>query len=151
MKIRLATVHDKKVVLELFDELILEVCRLSQKPAYTFGRDKQESLFDHVIKRDDVKIFLAEENGKIVGMVNFFIKPIVRRGCFMGYIEDFVVAESVRGKGIGTKLMNEVKKYCRENNINVIKLSSALPLESAHRFYEKNSGKFTEKLYRFDL
>lgn len=151
MQIRFAQKKDREAVLNLLDELINDVSCKSGKPAYTFGREKQEALYVQVIKRDDIKIFLAEENGKIIGMVNLFINPIMRRGCYMGHIEDFVVAESVRGKGIGTKLMTEVKKYCKENDINVIKLTSSMPLTDAHRFYEKNGGKFTEKMFRFEL
>ena len=50
--------------------------------------------------------------------------PIMRRGYDQGHIEDFVVTEKMRRKGIGTELINKVKHYCRENNIKVIKLIS---------------------------
>ena len=52
---------------------------------------------------------------------------------------------------MGTQLFNAVKDYCRKNNIKVIKLDSGNELTSAHKFYEKNGGRTSERFFRFDL
>ena len=59
--------------------------------------------------------------------------------------------EKARGKGIGTALINAIKDYCKKKRIKVIKLTSGLELTRAHKFYMKNGGVFTEKLFRFNL
>lgn len=152
MNIRFATKEDKEQVLDLLDELIKEVNLQSGKPPkFSSGRESQGKLYDEILQRDDVKIFVVEENGKLLAVADLFILPIMRRGYNYGHIEDFVVTKNTRGKGVGTQLMNAIKDYCREHSIKVIKLTTALELTSAHKFYEKQEGKFTEKMYRFDL
>ena len=41
-----------------------------------------------------------------------------------------------QGRGIGRKLMNKLEEYAVDNNINFIRLNSALKREEAHKFYE---------------
>ena len=71
----------------------------------------------------------------------------MRHGWHRGHVEDFIVNET----GIGTQLFNAIKQYCKENNIKVVKLDSGVDLIGAHQFYEKIGGKFTEKMFRFDI
>ena len=152
MKIRLANLDDRDSVLLLLDELIAEVNKRSGKPAKLHdGQIKREKIFEELINKQDVKIFVAEEESRLVGIADLFIVPIMRRGYYQGHIEDFIVAEKARGKGVGTKIMNAIKEYCKENNINVIKLTSGFELEDAHKFYEKHGGMHTEKMFRFNL
>lgn len=152
MNVRFATIQDKKNVLLLLDELINEINKKSGRPAATSdGNDKRGKIYEELVNRQDIKIFVAEEGSKLLGVADLFILPIMRRGYHQGHIEDFVVTENMRGKGVGTELMNKIKDYCRENNIKVIKLTSGFELEDAHKFYEKQGGKFTEKMFRFDL
>ena len=77
--------------------------------------------------------------------------PNIRHGWHRGHIEDFFVTNTERGKGTGTKLLNFIKDYCQQNNIKVIKLDSGNELTAAHKFYEKNGGKTTERFFRFDI
>lgn len=91
------------------------------------------------------------ETGKTVGIATFFIYPVIRRGHYRGQLEEMVVTETMRGKGIGSKLIEPVIAYCKQNNIPTMRLNSGLEFTGAHAFYEKHGGKFTEKMYRFDL
>ena len=147
MNIRLAQSKDGGKILGLLDELLEEAMGKhvdqDSKP--------RMALFAKTLSREDIKMFIAEENGEVVGFINFFILPVVRRGANFGHVEDLVISKSLRGKGVGTELMKEVINYCKANNINVIKLDSGIELTQAHKFYEKMGGKFTEKMFRFDL
>lgn len=155
MTIRFAEPNDKDQVLQLLDELVAEV---NKRRVATGNAPKIESdqiargrLYEEEILRDDVKIFVAEEDNKLIGMAEFFIVPNLRRGYYRGEIESFVVTEKIRGKGIGTKLLNAIFNFCKENNIKIIKLTSGLELVDAHKFYEHHGGKYTERMYRFEL
>jgi GNAT superfamily N-acetyltransferase len=96
-------------------------------------------------------IFVAEEAEKVLGVITFYILPSTRHGSHRGHIEDCVVSKTARGKGVGTQLLDAVKEYCKQNNIKVFKLDSGSYLTDAHKFYEKNGGKQTEKMFRFDI
>lgn len=152
MIVRLAKLKDKVAVLRLLGELIDEVNIRSGESPKGLADDKMPSkLYEELAKREDVKIFVVENEGKILGVADLFIIPIMRRGYYQGHIEDFVITKDMRGKGIGSLLLEAIKDFCKKKGIKVIKLTSGLELTSAHKFYEKNGAKFTEKMYRFDL
>ncbi len=152
MNIRFATIDDNDAVLSLLDELIKQANLKSGSPLTSPEREEtRRNQYKKLLSREDVKIFVAENEGRLVGVVDLFIIPIMRRGYFQGHIEDFVITEEMRGKGVGSKLLEEIKSYCKKNNIKVIKLTTAVEFEEAQKFYEKNDGKFTERMYRFDL
>lgn len=145
MIVRFATLEDKEQVLKLFDEFS-RFFQASDTPSLVGG-----GVYEEVISRPDTKIFIAEENGKLVGIATFYLLPNIRHGWHRGHIEDFFTTESMRGKGVGTAIFNSIKEYCQKHNIKVIKLDSAVELTDTHKFYEKNGGKFTEKMFRFDM
>ena len=152
MKVRFARSEDRKQVLELLDEFGIVI---NKKISYSRGNTEAQKvggpIFNEIIKRKDTMIFLAVEKGNIIGLATFYLLPNIRHGWNRGHVEDFIVSEKMRRKGTGSKLMKSIKIYCRKNKIKVIKLDTALELKEAHRFYEKNGGKYTEKMYRFDI
>lgn len=145
MTIRLANSQDKNQVLALFDEFSA-MFHSEEKPSQVGG-----AIFDEIMSRQDTMIFVAEENNKLQGLVTFYLLPNVRHGWHRGHIEDFFVTSGARGTGAGTQLFDAIKDYCRKNNITVVKLDSGNELTSAHKFYEKNGGKTSERFFRFDI
>jgi N-acetylglutamate synthase-like GNAT family acetyltransferase len=114
MNIREAGKEDKDAILSLLDELLNCVVAKGGHPSpSTNNRDTQGKLFDELLQRNDVKIFVVEENGKIVGVADVFIVPLMRRGYYQAKIEDLVVTEKMRGKGVGSKLFNYIIEYCK--------------------------------------
>jgi GNAT superfamily N-acetyltransferase len=145
MQVRLATSSDKPQILSLFDEFSI-LLQAKDVPSQVGG-----AVFDEVIKRDDTKIFVADDNGKLIGLATLYFLPNIRHGWHRGHIEDFFITATSRSKGVGTQLFAAIKEYCRKKNIHVIKLDSEKDLLTSHAFYEKNGGTFTEKMFRFDL
>src|SRR5256885_9731262 len=99
MTVRFATSQDKEQVLKLFDEFS-SLLGAKETPSQVGG-----VIFDEIINRNDRKIFVAEENGTLQGVVTFYQLPNIRHGWHRGHIEDFFVTERVRGKGVGTQLL----------------------------------------------
>ncbi len=150
--IRLATSKDEAEVLKLLDVLGDELSsKRGYSPANHEAVEKGGLIFKDVVSRKDTLIFVYEEDSKIVGLITFYVLPSIRHGNYRGHIEDVVVEKSQRNKGIASQLMNEVKQYCRVQGIRVIKLDSGNELEDAHKYYLKNGGKQTEKMFRFDI
>lgn len=145
MDIRLATSADKEQVLVLFDEFS-SLFHATDVPSEVGG-----DIFDEVITRKDTKIFVADDNGKLIGLATLYLLPNIRHGWHRGHIEDFYVTQTYQNKGVGTQIFTAIKTFCRQNQIRVIKLDSEIHLVTAHKFYEKNGGKFTEKMFRFDI
>ena len=60
---------------------------------------------------------VAEKNNELVGLAFYWIRYSTWKGKFL-FLEDFVVKEEYRGKGIGSRLFEETIKVCKELNLN---------------------------------
>jgi glucosamine-phosphate N-acetyltransferase len=85
----------------------------------------ETSLFKKNIERIDkmgiiiigVLHDLSNNTIKIIASGTLIIEPkIIRGGKNVGHIEDIVVSENMRGKGISQELLNMLKTFARENN-----------------------------------
>jgi GNAT superfamily N-acetyltransferase len=145
LTIRLATPEDKSRVLNLFDQFS-SFLGSSDTPSKIGG-----PLFDEIVAGPNTMIFVAEDDDQLVGLATFYLLPNIRHAWHRGHIEDLFVSPSIQGKGIGSAIFSAVKDYCHEHNIHVIKLDSGNELTAAHRFYEKQGGRTSERFFRFDL
>lgn len=78
-------------------------------------------------------IYVAEENGKIIGSVA--IKKVDENTAKLKRM--YVDAQSQR-KGIGQELLNKVLDYCKKNRFKEIVLTTYAEMASAVKFYQKN-------------
>ncbi|WP_410221275.1 N-acetyltransferase family protein [Pedobacter sp.] len=61
--------------------------------------------------------FVAVDNGIIVGMALYYIRYSTWKGCRL-YLEDFLVTNDYRGKGIGKILFDRVIEEAKDKNYN---------------------------------
>ena len=102
---------------------------------------------EEVISREQLEeliankeIFVAKLENRIVGYVT--IKIVEKTNPSMRYrvhisIEAICVDEKARGKGIGTKLLNYVKEYGKQNGCTDMYLTVNEENENAINLYEK--------------
>jgi GNAT superfamily N-acetyltransferase len=62
-------------------------------------------------------------------------------------ISGFVVDETMRGVGIGKRLMTEVEQWARTKGLPAIHLSTNVKRTDAHRFYESLGFRVTKQQY----
>ncbi|MES2418238.1 MAG: GNAT family N-acetyltransferase [Bacteroidota bacterium] len=82
------------------------------------------------------KAFVAIENELIIGFALFYTRYSTWKGCRL-YLEDFLVTESCRGKGVGKLLFERVIKEAKENNYNGMCWQVLDWNEPAINFYNK--------------
>lgn len=80
--------------------------------------------------------FVAEENGVILGFALYYIRFSTWKGQRM-YLEDILVTESARGKGIGQLLMDRLVVEAREKKLSAIVWQVLEWNEPAIRFYKR--------------
>lgn len=68
---------------------------------------------------------------------------------YISYIYAMVTDEKYRGKGIGTKLIDEAINRSSTQGFKRIELDSGFPREKAHKFYEKLG--FEKRAYLFSM
>ena len=57
----------------------------------------------------------------------------------LGYLEDFVVDEQVRGRGVATALWDEAIRWCEEKGVD-LEFTSGVSKEAACAFYAKHGA-----------
>ncbi|MGF7033848.1 GNAT superfamily N-acetyltransferase [Paenibacillus mucilaginosus] len=97
------------------------------------------------IRRDPNNfLFIYEEEGIPLGRV--FLTLCMDPGYEFrpnGVIEYMVVAESARGRGIGSALLEHAERLCATKHCTRVSLMSGSERTEAHRFYESRGYKGT--------
>jgi len=89
-----------------------------------------------VFKNKSAIFIIAEENGKLIGFVNYSIDN--RGNLKIGVLQDIFIEGDYRGKRIGKKLADYV--------INIMKKQKCKFVKSAVRVKNKNAQKFWQSL-----
>ena len=98
----------------------------------SFSKNYDKKINESIFSSDEVDGIVALEKGNVLGYASIhYIKKITRKS---GIIEDVVVKENQRGKGIGKLLVNNLIEKAKKNNCDKIILSSS---EKNLKFYEK--------------
>jgi GNAT superfamily N-acetyltransferase len=79
------------------------------------------------------------DDPKIVGFALYYIRYSTWKGQQM-YLEDIIVTEDMRGKGVGTLLFEKLLAVCRESGFHGMRWQVLDWNEPAIRFYEKFEG-----------
>ena len=96
-------------------------------------------------------ILVAEIEGVVVGFINFTTrKTILHRG-LSGLIDEIIIAESYRGKGIGKQLLSSAIEKSRQLGCCEVEVSTEKTNIKAREFYRQCG--FTERgvLFEIDL
>ncbi len=85
--------------------------------------------------------FVAEENGVVQGFALYYIRYSTWKGQRM-YLEDILVTDAMRGKGIGKLLFDRLIEEAKEKGLNGIVWQVLEWNEPAINFYKKYNASF---------
>lgn len=88
--------------------------------------------------------FVAEDNDDIIGFVLYYIRYSTWKGQRM-YLEDFLVTEKARGRGVGKLLFDQLILEARDKNFNGIVWQVLKWNEPAIQFYKKYNARFDDE------
>ncbi len=126
---------EKKDLNAIYD-LVYELALYEKEPeALTASRQDYENDFSEGL----FEALVAEEEGEVLGMMLFYNTYSTWKGKML-YLEDFVVKESCRGRGIGQLLFDTFMDTAREKNARIVKWQVIDWNEPALKFYEKNKA-----------
>lgn len=82
------------------------------------------------------KAFVAEDDTQIIGFALYYVRYSTWKGSRL-YLEDFIVTESYRGKGVGKLLFETVMQEAKDKNFNGMNWQVLDWNEPAINFYNK--------------
>jgi ribosomal protein S18 acetylase RimI-like enzyme len=80
-------------------------------------------------------IFLAEQDGQVVGMLSFSIRPNLYHAESCCLVDEVVVAETARGRGVGKALVQRLMLHAKEAGCAEASLSVLPGNTRAREFY----------------
>jgi len=128
-----------------FDAVFGLLCQLWTYKKLNKARVKK--VFLAKLREKNHKAFIAESGGSIAGYAGTAIHNNLWQAGKMCHLNELVVEETIRGKGIGSKLLKKVEAYARKNKCRGIDLESAMRRKLTHRFY--NDRKYETKALFF--
>ncbi|MEO8887250.1 MAG: GNAT family N-acetyltransferase [Mucilaginibacter sp.] len=129
--IRVAQQKDCPYLLELVHELALFE-RAPEEVTVTL-QEFEDAGFG---KKPVWKAFVAEDDGKIVAMALYYIRYSTWKGCRL-FLEDLIVTENYRGKGIGKSLFDRIIVEAKETGFSGMVWQVLDWNEPALNFYKK--------------
>jgi len=131
LNIRTAVANDCSRILELINELAV----------YERAPEEVTVTLDHFIdagfgKNPVWKAYVAEVNNTIIGFALYYTRYSTWKGCRL-YLEDFIVTEEFRGKGVGKELFEKVIEEAKNGNYSGMVWQVLDWNEPAINFYNK--------------
>lgn len=131
IELRMATAEDCPRLLELINELAIYE-KAPHEVTVTLDEFVDAGFGDHPVW----KSFVATVDDQVVGMALYYIRYSTWKGCRL-YLEDFLVTESYRGKGVGKLLFDAVVEEAKAKNYNGMNWQVLEWNQPAINFYDK--------------
>ena len=129
-QIRYCTENDYEAVYELLRQLWADTIP---------DRDALRTAYTKAVASKSQMLIVARVGPRLAGFCSLTVKNNLWQAGNLGHIDELVVDGCFRGKGVGSRLLEEITKIARENGCKRIELDSAFHRKEAHRFYE-NAG-----------
>ena len=137
--IRKANLEDLNAIQELNNNLFeLEFNNFDDtlKVGWPFEKEGKE-YFENMLNSEIV--FVAEVEEKIVGyLAGSICEEVSYITETFAELDNMCIDDNYRRYGIGTLLMDEFKKHCKEKNMQNIKVTASAKNSRAIQFYMKN-------------
>ena len=99
--------------------------------------EKRDEIWEQIQKDDKITYLGAYENDQLIATCFLTIIPnLSNQGRPIGFIENVVTDEKWRGKGVGTKLLQEAIAMAKAQNCYKVFLESGIARTDAHEFYK---------------
>lgn len=122
--------------LEQLAELLAELFTLEND----FRPDREKQLRGLRLILDNPalgRLFVLRDQGRVAGMANVLITVSTAEGCRVAVLEDVIVSNEYRGKGLGRRLVEQVLWWARAEGMTRVTLLADRDNEAALEFYRK--------------
>lgn len=119
---------------------------------WTFGNEG-ESYFKKRISEDDGCALVALDGERIVG---YLVGGIEERGSYrtlpvFAELENMLILDECRGKGVGSKLHNAFVEWCKSKGVGRMRVGASAQNTGGINFYRKNGFKDYDLILEKDI
>ncbi len=137
MHIRYATAADIPPMSDLLAQLF------SIEKDFQGDKNKQQRGLQLLLEHPQAQLFVAEKDGVVVGMLSVQRLISSAEGAWVGFIEDVVVTEHLRGQGIGRALLQAAHTWAQAQGLQRLQLLVDKNNEAALNFYAQQAWQNT--------
>lgn len=113
-----------------------------------YSEEKVKEKIEIIVNTTKDIIFVYEQDKKVVGYIHGSPYELLFSDSLINIL-GFVVREEFRNMGIGSRLIERLEEWGKNNGYSGIKLLSHPSRKSAHRFYENRGYIFTKEQMNF--
>lgn len=133
--------------IEDFDTAYSFICALWDYN--TYDKETIRNVYKEVLKDQKTFAFFVKDKDEYIGFCQGDYFNTFWMSGLTTYVSGIITRADMRGRGIGTLMMDHVKELSNAVGSKAIILDSGLPRKAAHSFYE-NYG-FEKSCYGFEL
>lgn len=134
----------RKVTPGDIDDIYNAICELEK---IEYPRKKFEKAFFPNLMDENIYYLVAEKEGVFAGFISLHVQTLIHHGGKVGEVQELFVVKIYRGQGIGADLLHEIEKVARENECELIEVTSNSARSRAAEFYIKEG--FTKSHVKF--
>lgn len=129
-------------------ELVNAFARLV--PQLSSSRAPTEQELNAIVASESTTLFVARDDGTIVGSLSLVLYRIPSG--LRARIEDVVVDQAARGKGVGEQLSRAAIEHARQAGARGVDLTSRPSRDAANRLYQRLGFELRDShVYRYKL
>lgn len=98
---------------------------------------KVKELFDYVQRENNVKVFVAQKEGELIGYAIFVRSFSVEYSGLFGELDELYLLPDLRGQGIGTAFIGWIEDYARSVGCNFIDMVANFNNTKAQELYRR--------------
>jgi len=145
MRIRQATIEDSAVLAQLMTQLM----EASGYESRQVPPEQIEESLRKMADSDAYQVLLAEDEGQVVGLLSLSFRHTLFHSAPTAFIDELVVEQGHRRRGVGRQLMAEAIERCRAAGCCEIEVSTERSNEAAQEFYRQHG--FGHEAVLFEL
>jgi ribosomal protein S18 acetylase RimI-like enzyme len=104
---------------------------------FNFDESRQRAGLKLLLDSDEDCLLVAEHGGEVIGMCSVQTVISTAEGGRSGWVEDLVIAEAFRGRGVGRKLLERVEAWAIANGVTRLQLLADRNNDAALNFYQR--------------
>jgi GNAT superfamily N-acetyltransferase len=146
IQINIASENDFGQIKSLVIQLQNDIGGIEKTETKTIQKNLEELFYS-----PSSHMLVARDGKNLIGFVNFFIRKTILHESSSGLIDELIISDEYRGKGIGRRLISEVIQHCRDLGCSELEVSTMISNQKARNFYRECGFNEEAVLLEMDL